>query len=62
MQRAMLPVENLADTSMTDSQLSGDDTWSDTRCCHLNDLQSDVVGERSAIDEDSSQLIDSTLA
>ena len=47
---------------MTDSQLSGDHTGPHPRGSHLHNLQSDVVGQRSAIDEDSSELVDSALA
>ena len=42
---------------MTDSQLSADHTRPHARRGHLHDLESDVIGKRSAIDEDSSQLI-----
>ena len=46
---------------MTDSQLTRDDTGSDAGRGHLDDLESDVVGQRAAIDEDPSKLIDATL-
>lgn len=47
---------------MADPELTRDDTRTDASRGHLDDLQSDVVGERSAIDEHSSQLVHPTLA
>ena len=47
---------------MTDSELAADHTRPHPRRGHLYDLQSDVIGKRSAIDEHSSELVDSPLA
>ena len=47
---------------MGDAQLAGDDTRPDAVMGHLHDLMSDVVGERSAVYEDSTELVDPTLS
>ncbi len=47
---------------MTDPQLPRDDAGSDSGGRHLDDLQADVVGQRSAVDEDAAQLVNSALA
>ena len=46
---------------MTDPQLSADHTRPHARRGHLDDLQSDVIWKRTAVDEDSSELVDSPL-
>lgn len=46
---------------MRDPQLTTDDTGTDAGGGHLNDLEADVVGQGSAIDEDAAQLIHSSL-
>ncbi len=57
----LVAVQDLADTAMTDSKLSRDDTGPDTRSGHLNDLEADVVRQRPAIDEHTAKLIHSAL-
>lgn len=52
-----IPVEYFGDTSVTDSELSRDDARPDTSRSHLDNLESDVIGKRSPIDEDTSQLV-----
>jgi len=58
----LVSVEYLGNTSMRDPQVPGDDTGSDPCSCHLDDLETDVVGKWSSIDKDSSQLVHSSLA
>ena len=53
----MVAVEDLADTAVADTELAGDDAGPHTRRRHLNDLQSDVVGEGAAVDEHPSKLV-----
>ena len=60
--RFIIPIKDLADTAVADSQLPADDTWSDPRRRHLDDLEADVVGQRAAVDEDAAQLVDPPLA
>ena len=43
---------------MADSQLPGDVAGSDAELGELNDADSDVIGERSAVDEHATQLVD----
>ena len=57
----LLPVKDLADTAVRHPELPGDDAGPDPGRRHLDDLESDVVGERPAIDEHAPQLVDSTL-
>lgn len=47
---------------MRDPQLSGDDAGPDTVVGHLHYLVSDVVGQRAAVNEDPSKLVDPALA
>ena len=46
---------------MWDPELPWDDTWPDTGRGHLNDLESDVVGQGASIDENTAQLVDTAL-
>ena len=46
-----LPIQYLGDTSMTNSQLTRYDTWSNTSGSHFNNFQSDVIGKWATIDE-----------
>ena len=57
-----LPVEDLRDASVADPQLPADHTGSHPGRSHLDDLESDVVGEGAPIDEHPAQLVDPTLA
>ena len=47
---------------MTDSQLSADHTRPHSSSSHLNYLESDMIWKRTAIDKDSSKLVDPALA
>ena len=47
---------------MADPELPGDDTRPDAGRRHLDDLEPDVVGQRSAVDEHSAELVHPTLA
>lgn len=47
---------------MRDPQLAGDDAGPDPVMGHLHDLVSDVVGQRPAVNEDPSELVDPSLA
>ncbi len=47
---------------MADPQLAADDTGPHPRRRHLYDLQPDMVGQGASIDEDPTQLINSSLA
>ena len=57
----LIPVKDLADTPVWDPELPGDDAGPDPGGRHLDDLEPDVVWERSAIDEHAPQLVDATL-
>lgn len=57
----LIPAQNFGYTAMGDPELSGDDTRPDTVMGHLHDFMSDVVGQRSAIYENSSELVHSAL-
>ncbi len=47
---------------MADPELAADDTGPDPGSRHLDDLESNVVGQRPAVDEDPAQLVDPALA
>lgn len=47
---------------MGDPQLARDDAGPDSCSGHFDDLQADMAGQRSAVDENASQLIDTSLA
>ncbi len=47
---------------MADPELAADDTGPDPGRRHLDDLQSNMVGQRPAVDEDPAQLVDPALA
>lgn len=58
----LVAVQDLGDASVGDPQLARDDAGTDSCSGHLHDLQADVAGQRSSVDEDASQLIDTSLA
>lgn len=60
--RLLVPAKDFRHAAMRDPELSGDDAWPDAVVGHLHDLVSDVVGQRSAIYENSSELVHSALA
>ena len=47
---------------MRHPELPGDDAGPDPGRGHLDDLEPDVIGKRSAIDKHATQLVDTTLA
>jgi len=47
---------------MTDPQLPADHTGANTGGGHLDDLEPDMVGEGTAVDENSTQLVHTALA
>ena len=58
---ANLPGQNFGDTSVWDSELSGNITRSDSVMCQLHNPLSDDVGEGSAVDKHAAQLIDTAV-
>ena len=46
---------------MTDAKLTRNDARPNSGRGHLDDLESDVIGKRPAVDEDASQLVDAAL-
>lgn len=60
--RLLVPAQDFGHAAVRDPQLSGDDARPDAVVGHLYDLVSDVVGQRSAINEDSPELVHSALA
>ena len=46
---------------MRDAQATTDDAGTDPFACQLDDLEANVVGKRTPVDEDATQLIDSAL-
>ena len=57
----LLPIKNLANTAVADPELPADDAGPHPGRRHLDDLQSDVIWERTAVDKDSPQLINPAL-
>lgn len=60
--RLLVPAQDFGHAAVRDPQLSGDDARPDAVVGHLYDLVPDVVGQRSAIDENSSELVHAALA
>lgn len=60
--RLLVSAQDLGDAAVGNSKLAGDDTRPDAVVRHLHDLMSDMIGQRSAIDEDSAELVDPTLS
>ncbi len=57
----LVPVQDLADAAVADPELPGDDARPDPRRRHLHNLEPDLVGQGAAVDEETAQLIDSSL-
>ena len=57
----LITIENFGNTSMAHTKLPRDNTWSDASSRHFNNLESDMVWQRSAIYKHTSKLIDSAL-
>jgi len=60
--RLLVSVEDLADTAVTDSQLTRNDAGPHSGRSHFDNLQPNVVWQRSAIDEDAPELVDPPLS
>lgn len=57
----LVSIQYLWYTSVRNTQLSTDDTWTDTSSSQLNNLVPDVIGQRSSVDKHSAKLVYSTL-
>ena len=60
--RLLVAVEDFRDAAVGDAELSGDDARTDSGRGQLDDFESDVVGQRTAVDKDAAQLVDPALA
>lgn len=60
--RLLVPTQDFGDAAVGHPQLPGDYAGSHSVVSHLHDFVADVVGERSAVYEHSSELIDPTLS
>lgn len=58
----LVPAEDFGDAAVGHPQLTGDDTRPDTVMGHLHDFMADVVGERSPVYEDTTELVNPTLS
>lgn len=58
----LVPAEDFGDAAVGHSELTGDDTRPDAVMGHLHDFMADMVGERSAVYEDPTELVDPTLS
>lgn len=59
--RFLVPAEDFGHAAVGHAQLARDDARPDAVMGHLHDFVPDVVGQRSAVDEDSAELVDPTL-
>ena len=59
--RLLIAVEDFRDAAVGDAELSGDDARTDSGRGQLDDFESDVVGQRTAVDKDAAQLVDPAL-
>lgn len=59
--RFLVSVENFGDAAVRHPELTRDDAGADAGSGHLDDLQANVVGERTTVDEDAPELVDATL-
>ncbi len=57
----LVAIEDLGDASVRDAQLPGNDAGTDASGRQFDNLQSDVVGQWTSVDEDSAQLINTSL-
>lgn len=60
--RLLVPAKDFGYAAMGNPELSGDDARPDAVMGHLHDFMTDVIGQRSAIYENSSELVHSALA
>lgn len=58
----LVPAQDFGDAAVGHAQLTGDDARPDAVVRHLHNFMSDVVGERSAVYEDATELVDPTLS
>lgn len=58
----LVPAEDFGDAAVRHTQLTGDNTRPNTVMGHFHDFMADMVGERSAVYEDSTELVDPTLS
>lgn len=58
----LVPTEDFGDAAVRHPELTGDDARANAVMGHFHDFMSDVVGERSAVDEDAAELVDPTLS
>ena len=59
--RLLVAVEDLGHAAVGHAQLAGDDARPDTGSGQFDDFQTNVIGQRTAIDEHATQLIDAAL-
>lgn len=59
--RLLIAAQDFGHAAVGDPELSGDDARPDSVVGHLHNLVPDVVGQRSAVYENSSELVDSAL-
>jgi len=59
--RLLVAIQYFGYTAMGNPQLSRYHTWPNPAGGHFHDFQTDVIGQRSSIDEDTAELIDSSL-
>lgn len=53
----MVPGEDFGDAAVRDAQLTTDIAGTDPDLGHFDDADTDVIGERAAVDEDSAELV-----
>lgn len=58
----LVPAEDFGNATVRDAKLTGDYAWPDAMVGHFDDLMADMVGQRSAIYENSPELVHSALA
>lgn len=59
--RLLVPAKDFGHAAMGDPELPGDDTRPDAVVSHLNNFVTDVIGQRSAVYENSPELVHSAL-
>lgn len=59
--RLLVPAQDFGHATMGNPELSGNDARPDPVVGHLHNFVSDMVRQRSAVDENSSELVDSAL-
>jgi hypothetical protein len=57
----LVAIEDLGNASVGDTQLPGNDAGTDAGGRQFDNLQSDVVRQWTSVDEDSTQLINTSL-